>query len=293
MSCGSSATTSTAPSPLVRCSLTLTSADQMVPAAGGTGTVAIAATRECTWTASAESAWLSVRSGQSGQGDGMVEFAAARNPDPASRRGALVVNGQRAEITQEAGTCDITLATSSASFTPDGGSGRVEVRASSSLCPWTATSSDSWIQIRSGSDGRGSGAVMFDVAAATGPPRSGALTIAGQRFSVTQSEGCTFSIAPAAQNVFASGRHQHRHRDDHCRMSMDCREQRAVAFCVAERGNRSRSGRRHRRRGQRSIQGGHGGHSRTALHRQSVGRAVPSRCSRRRIRSAHRADQRA
>jgi hypothetical protein len=177
----------------------------MVPAAGGTGTVAIAATRECTWTASAETAWLSVRSGQSGQGDGMVEFAAARNPDPASRRGALVVNGQRAEITQEAGTCDITLATSSASFTPDGGSGRVDVRASSSLCPWTATSSDSWIQIRSGADGRGSGGVMFDVAATTGPPRSGALTVAGQRFSVTQSEGCTFSIAPAAQNVSALG----------------------------------------------------------------------------------------
>ena len=133
-SCGSSATTSTAPSPLVRCSLTLTSTDQMVPAAGGTGTVAIAATRECTWAASAESAWLSVRSGQSGQGNGMVEFAAARNPDPASRRGALVVNGQRAEITQEAGTCDITLATSSASFTPDGGSGRVEGHAPPAPC---------------------------------------------------------------------------------------------------------------------------------------------------------------
>ena len=135
----------------------------------------------------------------------MVEFTAARNPDPATRRGALVVNGQRAEITQEAGTCDISLGSSSASFTPDGGSGRVDVRASSALCAWTATSSDSWIQIRSSSDGRGNGAVMFDVAATTGPPRSGSLTIAGQRFSVTQSEGCTFAIAPASHNVSSAG----------------------------------------------------------------------------------------
>ena len=134
-----------------------------------------------------------------------MEFAAARNPDPAIRRGALVVNGQRAEVTQEAASCDITLATSSASFTPAGGSGQINVRASSALCQWTATSSDSWIQIRSGTDGRGNGSVMFDVAATTGPPRSGSVTVAGQRFSVTQSEGCTFAIAPSSQSFPAAG----------------------------------------------------------------------------------------
>jgi hypothetical protein len=135
----------------------------------------------------------------------MVEFAAARNPDPATRRGALVVNGQRAEITQDAGACDITLGASSASFAPAGGSGRVDVRASSSLCQWTVTSTDSWIQIRSATEGRGNGTVMFDVAATSGPPRAAALTIAGQRFSITQSEGCTFSIAPQSHSTAASG----------------------------------------------------------------------------------------
>jgi hypothetical protein len=179
----------------------------MIPAAGGTGRVAVAATRECTWSASAESTWLAVRSGQSGQGDGMVEFTVARNPDPAVRRGALVVNEQRAEVTQEAGACEITLGTSSASFTPGGGSGRVDVRASSSLCTWTVTASDPWIQIRAGSEGRGNGEVLFDVAETAGPPRSGTLTIAGQQFSVTQSEGCSFSINPMSQSMPASGGH--------------------------------------------------------------------------------------
>jgi hypothetical protein len=121
------------------------------------------------------------------------------------RRGALVLNGQRADITQAAAQCDVTLAESSASFTPAGGSGRVDVRASSAMCAWTAVSDSPWIQIRSGADGRGNTSVTFDVLATTGPPRSGSLTIAGQRFSVTQSEGCTYAIAPAAHSAPAAG----------------------------------------------------------------------------------------
>ena len=203
--CGSSGTTSTAPSPLVRCSLTLNGASDPIPATGGAGSIAVAATRDCTWTVSVDGTWLSLRSSQNGQGDGTVEFAATPNPDPAMRRGALVLNGQRAEITQAAAACVISLAESAASFTPSGGSGRVDVRASSSLCQWSAASDASWIQVRAGADGRGNGSVQFDVAATTGPPRSGTLTIAGQRFSVTQSEGCTYAIAPDAQSVSASG----------------------------------------------------------------------------------------
>lgn len=203
--CGSSGTTSTAPSPLVRCSLTLNGASDPLPATGGPGSIAVAATRDCTWTVSVDGNWLALRSSQSGQGDGTVEFAATANPDPAMRRGALVLNGQRAEITQAAAACVISLAESAASFTPSGGSGRVDVRASSGLCQWSAASDASWIQVRAGAEGRGNGSVQFDVAATTGPPRSGTLTVAGQRYSVTQSEGCTYAIAPDARSVGAPG----------------------------------------------------------------------------------------
>ena len=203
--CGSSATTTTAPSPLVSCSLTLDTGNQTLPATGGNGSIGVSTTRECTWTVNVEGTWLSVRSGQRGQGDGTVEFAASANPDPVQRRGALVLNAQRAEITQAAALCDMSLAQSAGSFTPDGGSGRVDIRASSSLCTWTASSDASWIQIRSATEGRGSGTVLFDVASTTGPPRSGTLTVAGQRFSVTQSEGCTYSIGPTTYSASPSG----------------------------------------------------------------------------------------
>ena len=202
--CGSSATKITSPTSLTRCSVTL-SGPSNVPAQGGSGTVSVAAARECSWNASVEGAWLSIKSGAAGQGEGAVEFAAAANPDPATRRGAIVLNEQRVEVTQAAGECVITLAENGASFSPDGGSGRVEVRASSGLCTWTATTNTNWITLRSEANGKGTAPVIFDVASTTGPPRTGVISVAGQRFEVIQSQGCTYGIAPGTFAAPAAG----------------------------------------------------------------------------------------
>ena len=176
-----------------------------MPAAGGSGVASVAATRECAWSASVEGGWLSIRSGASGQGDGTVEFTAAANPDPQVRSGALVVNGSKTAITQSAAECVITLATSSADFPQTGGTERIDVVASSALCSWTASADAPWITITSGASGRGSGPVLIAVAATSGPPRTGSLTIAGQRFSVTQSPGCTYVIDRTAHTAGAAG----------------------------------------------------------------------------------------
>ena len=93
-SCGSSTKTSTSPSSLTRCGVTLTG-NASVPAQGGNGTVSVAAERECSWAASTEGQWLTIRSGSTGQGNGTVEFTAARNPDPVARRGAVILNDER------------------------------------------------------------------------------------------------------------------------------------------------------------------------------------------------------
>src|SRR5688500_13109595 len=100
--CGSSATTATSPTTIVRCALQLQSTDGQIPAQGGSGAINVAAARDCAWSASSEASWLSIKAGTTGQGDGAVEFAAASNPDPAPRQGAILANGQRAEITQAA-----------------------------------------------------------------------------------------------------------------------------------------------------------------------------------------------
>ncbi len=167
--------------------------------------MAVVTARECAWSAASESAWLSIKSGASGQGDGMVQFEAVANPDPAVRRGAIVLNDRRAEITQAAGECIITLGEEAVSFTPTGGSGRIDVRASSALCTWTAVADVDWISVRTGATGTGTGAVTFDVAATAGPPRTGGITVAGRRFVVTQSQGCAYTLTPAAYQARPEG----------------------------------------------------------------------------------------
>jgi hypothetical protein len=204
--CGGSAKTSTmtAPSPIARCAVTLGSAAS-VPAPGGAGSVSVSAARECQWTASVDGAWLSIKSGASGQGDGSVEFTAAANPDPVIRRGAIVLNDARAEVTQAAGECVITLAEQSASFGQEGGAGRVDVRSSSQLCTWRAESDVNWIVVRGDANGKGTATVQFDVMSASGPSRTGTLRVAGQQFVVTQSQGCAYTITPATFAAAAAG----------------------------------------------------------------------------------------
>src|SRR5688572_5774424 len=93
--CGSSTNTSTtSPSTLSRCSVAPTGTDSF-PAGGGNGTINVTAARECAWTASVEGQWLSIKSGATGQGDGLVEFPATSNPDPVTRRGAVLLNDKR------------------------------------------------------------------------------------------------------------------------------------------------------------------------------------------------------
>jgi hypothetical protein len=206
--CGSSSSTATsvtAPSDVARCAITLNTSQNTVTAAGGTGVVGVTATRDCTWSASAEGGWLSIRNGASGQGEGTVEFAATANPDPQARTGAILVNGSRAQITQSAAECVITLVTSATDFPPAGGSERIEVRASSALCSWTASTDAPWISITPPTTGRGNGSLNITVAATTGPPRTAIVNIGGQQFSVTQSQGCSYATDRTGLSVGANG----------------------------------------------------------------------------------------
>jgi sugar lactone lactonase YvrE len=85
--------------------------------------------------------------------------------------------------------CTYALGSLSAAAGAGVGSGSVTVTAPSG-CAWTASSSaTSWLNVTSGSSGSGSGTVNYSVTANPGAtPRTGALTIAGQTFTVTQTD---------------------------------------------------------------------------------------------------------
>ena len=205
--CGSSATTSTAtgPTPVTRCAVAA-SGNGQVPAQGGAGSLAVTAARECQWSATVDGQWLTIRSGASGQGDGAIEFNAAANPDPAVRRGAIVLNQQRVEVMQAAGECTYSLSEASGSFPQAGGAGQFEVRASSGLCSWTAQADSPWVTVRAGASSQGTATVRFDVSAAGGQARTATISAAGLTFSVVQTTGnCTYGVTPGEFNAGAGG----------------------------------------------------------------------------------------
>ena len=82
--------------------------------------------------------------------------------------------------------CTFSLSGSSQSFTATGGTGNVTVTTSSD-CAWSATSSESWLTVVSGSSGTGAGVVAFRVAPnTTGEARAASLSIGGQTLTVNQ-----------------------------------------------------------------------------------------------------------
>lgn len=99
-----------------------------------------------------------------------------------------------------------TLNPTSAAFASDGGSSTVNVTFPEG-CGWQAVSNSSFLTITSGSLGTGNGTVAYSVALnSTGSPRTGTLTIAGQTFTVNQSNApCSYMIAPASNSIPASG----------------------------------------------------------------------------------------
>ena len=73
-------------------------------------------------------------------------------------------------------------------------------------CPWTAASESDFVTLTAGSAGTGSGVSTYTVAANAGGPRTGILTVAGQRVTVFQASPTAFAdhpIQPGATPVRA------------------------------------------------------------------------------------------
>jgi hypothetical protein len=157
-----------------------------VDVAGGTspGAVSVATAPGCAWNASSGVEWITVGAA-SGAGSGQLPFTVATNPGIA-RTGRFTVADQIVTVNQ-ASLCTWTVLPPSSTFGSSGGVGSLLVIVTGA-CTWNASSDVSWISLLSGASGSGNGLVQFTVAPNGGPPRTGSLTIAGQRYEVTQSD---------------------------------------------------------------------------------------------------------
>jgi hypothetical protein len=213
---GSSSNTLTAPSTTTRCAVNLQAVTSSLPSEGGAGAVTVSVNRECSWEAAADVGWITLTPPRAGQGSATLGFTVSSNPQPSTRRGGLIVNDSRVEITQAGAVCTVTIDSAFGTIGPDGGPLRVVV-AGASGCPWTAVSQAGWIRVLSGASGDGAGAVTLEIDANPGEPRTGTVAIAGQVYTVAQGSapaptpptppapGCSYSVGPATVTVAASG----------------------------------------------------------------------------------------
>src|SRR5687767_318739 len=142
--CGTSTSTNVN-APSARCGVNASAQPATVGAPGGSGAIVIATNRECAWEARSEADWLSLSS-TTGQGEGSLTFAAAANAQVSERRGVVLINGARVEITQGAAACLFSLDRPSGAIDSDGG--RLDVRVTAQPgCGWTAVSQVPWITI--------------------------------------------------------------------------------------------------------------------------------------------------
>lgn len=213
---GSSSNTLTAPSATTRCTVSLQAVTSSIPSDGGAGAVSISVNRECPWEATADVDWVTLTPPRAGQGNATLGFTVSGNPQPSVRRGSLIVNESRVEITQAGVACRLTLDSAFGTVGPEGGPLRVTV-AGVSGCPWTAASQAGWIRVVSGATGDGAGAVTFEIDANPGEPRTGIVAIAGQVYTVAQGSspaptpptppvpGCSYTVGPATLTLPAGG----------------------------------------------------------------------------------------
>ncbi|MBA3271154.1 MAG: BACON domain-containing protein, partial [Acidobacteria bacterium] len=181
--------------------------------------VSVSAEGHCNWTASSGVSWITVASGSTGSGSGTVGLRVAANTG-GERNGSVTIAGRTFTVRQvgvsevpppQTSSCGYILGSTTASASATGGTGAPVAVTTTNGCSWTVTSSAPWLTIASAT-GSGTGQVVYNVAANTGPARTGTLTIAGQTFSVTQAavatptpEACVFAISPTTFTASTAG----------------------------------------------------------------------------------------
>ena len=188
------------------CSYQLTPASQGFEYSGNTGTFTVTAPAGCPWTVASSQTWVTITSGNSGNGNGTVNFSVAANDSTQSRAATINVGGQAFSISQGGAPCTYTLQPASRSFTATGGVSSFTVNTPYG-CPWTPVSGVGWVSLTS-TYGYGPGSVWFTVAENTGAARSGSVSVAGQSFLVSQAGAgvsCTYSLSATSKTFGASG----------------------------------------------------------------------------------------
>jgi hypothetical protein len=89
-------------SPVQTCTFSLSVSSQSFNTTGGTGSVTVNTSNGCAWSATTSASWVTVVSGASGTGTGVVVYEIAPNTTRQARAASLSIGGQTLAINQTA-----------------------------------------------------------------------------------------------------------------------------------------------------------------------------------------------
>jgi uncharacterized protein (TIGR03437 family) len=121
------------------CNYSLSATSQSVGSAGGTGSVNIATSSGCGWSASSNSGFINITSATSGTGNGSVSYAVEANSGPA-RSGTLIIAGRTYTVNESAAGGGPSALTISPPTLPDGKVGssyQIMLTATGGIAPYT------------------------------------------------------------------------------------------------------------------------------------------------------------
>lgn len=186
------------------CNFAFSSTSQSFPASGGIGSFFV--NSGCPWTATTTNPdWIVITSGSSTTGAGSVSFAVAGNTGTQPRTGSIQVGNGGFTINEAGVPCAVTLSSNTGSSVASGSVGTISVTAGDG-CSWTASTTAGWVTL-AGVSGSGNGDVTYTTAANTTPQqRVATITIANQKFVLTQDAAqCDYQLTPGQATVGAAG----------------------------------------------------------------------------------------
>jgi hypothetical protein len=176
------------------CSYSISPTRRTIGGNGGSYDVSITTSgNNCNWTASENSAWISL-SRTGGTGTGTVSVTVEANTG-AGRTATITIAGQTHTVNQLDG-CTFSISPTTQTVSAAGGSYDATVTASSRNCEWGTSEDISWITL-SPTSGNGTGTVQVTVQANPSASRSAFISIAGQSHEVIQNP----NTAPVISNA--------------------------------------------------------------------------------------------
>jgi hypothetical protein len=183
-----------------------------VPASGGNGSLSVTVQRDCTWSATAETPWITLNT-SAGQGPASIQYSVLPNPNVTPRRGRIVVSGQPIEIAQAAASCRYEV--SQSTFAVDAAQHDVSVVLTAPAgCRWRTRSEVAWIDDVVPAEGDGSGTIRFIVRRNEAEARTGTVAIGDATVRVDQARrgaqdlppaACQYQVSPAQVTVNSAG----------------------------------------------------------------------------------------